>query len=78
MLRSRLLLRVDEGRFDAIDAADIYFVEAVGGDSVVRTKKEAPVPVNRDACAWSCCGPKTQSNSPFAKHYARYRSPTRD
>ena len=37
---TRLLLRLDESRFDAVDAADIYYVEAVGGDSVVRTKRK--------------------------------------
>lgn len=37
---SRLLLRLDDDRFDAIDIADIYFAEARDGDTMVRTRRK--------------------------------------
>ena len=39
---SRLLLRVGSDRFEAIDSADIYYAEADGGDTVVRTRRKRP------------------------------------
>ena len=39
---SRLLLRIDSDRFEAIDVADIYYAEADGGDTVVRTRRRRP------------------------------------
>ena len=39
---SRLLLRVADDRFDSIDADEIFYAKAVGGDTVVRTPGSAP------------------------------------
>jgi len=40
MPASRLLLRLDEDRFDAIEVTEIYFAEAKGGDADIRTRRK--------------------------------------
>ena len=39
---TRMLLRIDDDRFDLIEIGDIYYCEAMGGDTVVRTRRMRP------------------------------------